>query len=455
MHGATIDKLPPIIDYYPNCDYQVIKQYQVKDKVEKPRAKKVTKKLFIRLREEALSVGADAVIIEKRNLRKDNIKPSIGTLIHRSGLNAGAEHLYIVSYQALLIKTCQDFSGIQGKVAPYNHLGDNVRATKSTYMISTEVIITPPEKAKLYRPNIAKNSISLTDGIYGIKIGAKYAQVVALFGDPSIELSLFEGEKIIAYGRHHWLHFQEDQLVKASSKSSLLSQDILNKVPLMDFFDDSQWKIDGLIGRKASLDEVKSALNIKNELNKKNQLIIKNIIDTLTLNFSYSGQHDEKIYTLSGFTLQKNSYKKLTKKISVQRKTQFNALKLASSKLDRNEDITWSELSKKLGGPIGRITVSATSYINIYNENLAIFIKNTELDSIYLLEQIVKLPVSKTPWSLGKFAQGKTITQLSKYFPDSVSIYENEAEIDTDNYKLSLYFDYDDLGLYEAKLKVY
>ena len=423
----------------------------MKEKTEEPSDSKTVKKLFLKLRKKALSVGADAVIVEKRKL-KERYRFSVGVA------SSGTKPLYLVSYQGLLIKTCKDSSGVNAKAAPYNHQGHTVKdIALYTMALEKKITITLPERAKLYHPIISQNNVSLEHGIYGVTIGSSYQQVIASFGDPSIEFNLFADERVIGYGRRHWLHFQADKLVKVSSESSLLSKDILNKVPLLDFFDESQWKISGLISDRSSLSEVKNTLNINSELNKKNQLIVKNSVNTLVLNFDYNkNSHTNEItHTLVGFTLQEINYQKPSQLSNVKTDRQFDALSLASSTLERDEEITWSEYSKTLGKPIGRITVSAKSYINIYNENLAIFIRNSELDSIYLLENIIKQPLNKRPWSIGRFAQGKTLVQLSKYFPNSASIYDNEAEIDTGNYKLSLYFDNDDLGLYEAILKVY
>ena len=122
--------------------------------------------------------------------------------------------------------------------------------------------------------------------------------------------------------------------------------------------------------------------------------------------------------------------------------------------LNNNDSVHWPDLSQKLGEPIGRITLTAQSYINIYNAHLAIAIKNAELHTIYLLEEVFKIEPNKIPWYLGKFSQGKTIAQLNEYFSKDAVIYESEVKTYTDNYQLLMFFD-DDLGLYEAVLKVY
>ena len=94
-----------------------------------------------------------------------------------------------------------------------------------------------------------------------------------------------EGELIIGYGRRHWLHFQENKLVKIQSTSPFFSQEILNKIPLRDFFDNDDWKINKQVPRESSFAEVKLALKLNTPLNKHNQLILQNQNNTLTLDF--------------------------------------------------------------------------------------------------------------------------------------------------------------------------
>jgi len=451
VQSKTVAELPTILDYYPNCDYQTVRSYTVKEKTINPLTDETTGKLLRKLQNKALSLGADAIIIEQRKIKK--YKENKGYY----GSSSNQASSSIISYEGLLINTCQSSSTTARKAAPFNHLGKPVNKMKAiTISLSTKIVFTPPAKATLHRPTISNNKISLTHGIYGLKMGASYSEVHATLGDHSFAFDLFEDQQIIGYGRRHWLYFQADKLVKVSTQYPVLSMDTLNKIPLIDFFDDGKWKINGLVGLKTSLAEVKKSLNIQGELNAKKQLIVKDNNNTMLLYFtSNKSQVDNKYtYFLSEFTIKSNSYKEPSHKAVLSKPQHFNALKLILTTLDQEEGIVWSELSKELGNPIGRITVSAQSYINIYNENLAVLIKRTELDTIYLLEEVFQHKKNNVHWSLGPFSQGKTIAQLSAYLSEDDYLDESEVMINADNYQLSLFFDYDNLGLYEAVLKV-
>ena len=72
--------LPEILDYYPDCDYQVLTTYTVKSKVKAEfrdgvKSFKLPKskiKLLKRIRKEAQEIGADAVILLNKKIKNDD-----------------------------------------------------------------------------------------------------------------------------------------------------------------------------------------------------------------------------------------------------------------------------------------------------------------------------------------------------------------------------------------------
>ena len=77
-----------------------------------------------------------------------------------------------------------------------------------------------------------------------------------------------------------------------------------------------------------------------------------------------------------------------------------------------------------------------------------------------MLEELFKIKEDTTeniPWSLGDFVQGKSITELNRFFPDDIYELGNAVQIDSDEFQLTLWFDdYDDKNmLYEAKVTIY
>ncbi len=310
---------------------------------------------------------------------------------------------------------------------------------------------------------IANAVISLNNGIYGAKLGSSYQQTISEFGDPNIELNILENEIIIGYGRHHWFHFQSGKLVKAQTYPPFISLGTLNKIPLLDFFDDYKWMIENKLSYKSNLEEVRSALNIYMPLNKSNQLLIKGQANTLILNFKLDNYrtNGKKNYLLNGFSLQTNDYNAQKVKHLGAQEAQYQVIAKAFLKLQKNQELNWQELNIEIGKPIGRIALTYYSSLNIYNPHLLIETNSSEWVKVYFMDNLFLPNVKEYPsvlsWSLLNFKQGKSLEQLRKYFPENVSEREYKVSIDSNRYELSLYFD--EINghnlLYQAELMFY
>jgi len=194
---TDINNLPSILDYYPNCSYEIIETASSKEETEQPLAIETTQLLLKRLRKQAKSIGANALILTARKTRKS--KSAFDT----AGFGK-TKVLYTISYHAELIKSCKEEFGSYKKAAAFNHLGEKILSFKNEIQLSAKVVINT-EKAKLHRPIVTNQEVSLEHGLYGIKIGSDYQQVIAAFGDPSIQLNLLNNELLVGYGRRFWM----------------------------------------------------------------------------------------------------------------------------------------------------------------------------------------------------------------------------------------------------------
>ncbi len=453
---AKIPKdLPEILDYYPNCSYQVIKNDTVKVVTDEPKSEKVNAKLLNRLRQRAQEVSADAVILLKKKIKK--------TSTSRSSDLGQSISTFRLSYEAEFIKQCIELNSNNRKLLPLNHLGKRVIKTVATRLDSKKFVVTFPQKAKLKRPEVNSNEVSLENGVYGLKVGTDYQQVIKTFGAPSVTLLLHENELVISYGRHHWLYFQNNELVKIQTVASFLSQESLNLVPYLKFFDDYDWEINSLVKRKASLAQVREGLNIDTELNQQNQLLLENSDSTLVLNFmvSKNSQNQEVRYFLSDFTLQANDYTASpTQKFEHQDK-QYLIAEQAYLKLQGGQSIDLQDLQEQLGSPLGRITLSKNTELNIYNSHLMVQTNNADLSALFFNENVFiennNFIEDSSAWQLGQFSLGKSHETLSNNFPDDAYITDDEVTIEAENYTLSLFFgDIDGSNsLYQAKVLLY
>jgi len=441
------DILPPILDYYPNCSYEVLDSSKVKVKtVEFPEVE-VVSKLLLNLREEAKSAGADALILKYRRMSK------------QGGVRS---KIFYLSYKAEFIKKCKEPHTKNKKLTPVNKKGDDIYGIDlGTFRY--EIELSKPKKGELNHPQITNNEVSVINGIYGIKIGATYQQVLDIFGDPSVELVKQSNELIIGYGRRHWLFFQKNKLVKIQDNSPLLSQELVNMIPLHHFFDHYPWKINNKSMKGTPLEVIQSVLNIKTPLNQNNQLIISQLGNTLILNFSYikdlnTGQKD---YKLHGFSLTSEIYKPyITTPVELEHH-HYKTMNNVYADLLKEKKIGWQDISDKLGEPIGRITLTADSQINIYNSHLFVKLSHSKLSTFNFSEQTLRsdshVNLSDEHWNFGPFIQGKSINQLREFIPETAFESDDMIEIDSDLYNLILSFDEinGQTSLYEANIIFY
>ncbi len=450
---SVASDLPEILDYYPNCDYQIIDTAKVKVKTEKPFTDKTRLSLLNKLRRKALSLNADALIL---------IDKEINTA-KSHGMGTAKVSNYTVSYKAELISQCKENNRKKQKLAPYDHQGHKViNINAATTTIETTHTFTPPIKEKLNHPVIMNKELSLANGLYGINIGTSYQKVVDKLGDPSVELFMFKGEVVIGYGRNHWLHFRSGRLVNIQSEISILSPTFLNQIPLRDFFDDTPWVIANQIMHRSLLSKVNSVLASDMQLSSKKEIVISDQNNSLILYFSASKNHDsgDTTYILDGFSLQENSYITSSYQIDNRRKAQLDTLGLAFSSLVQDQVVELASLAGRLGEPLGRITLSVSSYIDIYNSNLLVEAKRSKLVSLQLLEALFNKEddySTELPWKLGDFIQGKSKEQLRGYFPADSFELDDSVQVEAEQFQLTLLFDGSSKEglLYEAEVALY
>ncbi|MBA6262589.1 MAG: hypothetical protein V7780_02225 [Colwellia sp.] len=443
--------LPPILDYYPNCEYQVIKETSVIGMVKGQELAKTTKRLLNQLQQKAIDAGANGVIIMDKKIEELDV------------LDEKGEQQQIRFFAKLIVQCKQEEiaykmgspNAIHQKFTAYNHEGVKAKSMMTFKLASSD--------SRVGRPKVINTEISLANGLYGVKLGDSYQQVIKKFGEPNVQLTLLADELIIGYGRHHWLHFQLDKLVKVQSTLPYLSASILNKIPLLDFFDANAWKINNKVGQQALLEDVYPELALDKPLNEKNQLVLNSQDKVLILNFiaSKNSHTNEKKYTLGGFSMERSNYKESLMLPFDDQVIQNEAITQAYLALVSNKDINVNKLAEQLGEVKGRIVLQRGGTMHLYNQHLMLKVNATELVEIHLLEEVFindnANSNSKAVWALGDFIQGGSFEQLQKSFPDDA--YESNYGIEIPSVGYSLFLLFDDYNnrkpLYEAVISVY
>lgn len=442
--GNEAQELPPVLSYYPDCEYKIVEETKVSNTAVQPLSRENKMKLINKLRQEAAEAGANAVIITKLKVEK----PS------DVNLNDAFRRL---TFNAELINNCGPNDAVTKKLTKYNEEGRLLAgAWNSTHSLKFK--LTMPAKPKFARPDINSRTLSVSDGIYGVKLGTSYEEVKQQLGDPTIELNFYQDQLVLGYGRRHWFYFKGDQLIRVQTYELVLNQALLNEAPYWDFFDHHKWQIEGKISKDATLDEVKQALNLSGKLNKAKQLVIKQDGVELILHFTYKKnyQTQEKIYYLDYFDYRVEHYNTPVMTELTEVDNQLARVSNAFRKLNSQTELNDEDFD--LDAVLGIIWLSPTEKLQIYNDNLLLKVSKKDVKEVRLMESLFQQQLAaQSPWFLGHFTEGKSIAELRPFFGENAMELDLDILIDSDDYELKLAFD-DAKGepeLYEAKLTIY
>ncbi len=452
IQAASLDKaLPPILDYYPSCDYTVLENASAKDISLTPNGDKTIADLLMKLQIKAKSANADALILIDKTVK---LKKSF-----KRTTSDATKLRYHVQYTAELIKQCKEVNISKKKLSKYNHLGHKINPALNHKTTTVFEVVQPTEAIKDVK--IKNNEVSINNGLYGAQLKDSYQQVITKLGIPSTKINLVEDELIIGYGRRLWLHFQSNQLVKIQTRTHLLSQTALNKIPLHDVFDNDAWKINNKVTISMSLTEALKLLELNKPLNKNNQLVYSQSGKTLKLNFKHSKNFhtNENTYELAGFELEINDYQAGTTFATIKHKQQIKLVKKMYMQLELNQEVDLQLLRAKLDRPMAEITLDRNSTLEIFNPFLMLEIKKSDLRKVHLSQDSLlgKQFSHDNSWALGQFIYGTPREKLKKYIPQNSYESDNEVEIQSENYTLSLLFDdeHQFAPLNEAELSIW
>jgi len=445
------EKLPPILDFYPVCQYKTLNTVSVKKRIKDSKSnnsavtvseqqlkEKRYAALLNKLRKKAQEQNADALILVARQNKKSKL--------------INQKNTTMLTFEAELVSECNNLSEDTSRPAKFNHKGmvskkAYFESTKKTAKVETYQILLPVKRLKYRHPVISDKNVSLTDGVYGVKLGFSYQQVLEVLGDPSIQLSIFKNQFVVGYGRHHWFYFQSDKLVKIDTTSSPVSINLVNRISFRDFFDDNLWKIDQRVPHGIPLAKVRKLLSIHSTLSKKNQLVIKQSGRELRLKFDTIKNFgsEKRSYKLDGFSLQTASYRSSAVKADVGLAAQYKVIENVLMSLDQGEPVDMQPLAKQLGNPVGKIFISGEKQLVIFNPYLVTEIDSGDLSKILLSENLFDSgngPSNKTePWNIAGFKQGTALEQLRNQLPEDAFEWDGKVEFESDSYQTALTFE--------------
>ncbi|MDR7121864.1 hypothetical protein [Rheinheimera soli] len=238
--------LPEILDYYPECfsGQTELAVASVRLKTDDPiaglSAAPGFQQLLQQLQQKAAASGAEALTIEK-------IEKSAPVQFQN---RHNDDHTATVKVSAKLLHYCADNKTLSERQPPYNSSGNKIiKSTKLISIAAKQIVIQHDTPADLYK-DPANYIVSVQQGVAGVLPGQSKAQVMALLGQPSIQIQLNNQQQMWGYGRKLWLTFA-DTLLWISTDSDLLSNYALNRIDLRDAYDNTNWSIEGKVPLKS------------------------------------------------------------------------------------------------------------------------------------------------------------------------------------------------------------
>lgn len=411
---------PEFLSFYPDCGYEVVEKVvhngMVRSDLSKTAQYYVTQRLD-RLRPEILQKAQDNdikyIVIENIKL----IPVRDGAMRFRVTI----EHL----------KTCERPHDLGGKPARYNSLGQKIFSMGEVKVGEQKTIVFEATKVNK-RPDVGDNvNISLTEGVYGIPLGAPQNEIVAKFGSPSFWYNDMTGGAFLAYGRRHWLIFQDDKLIKAKYGDTLFSNELVNYFTFDDRFDDRQWIVQQDIKRGAILPSDLQGTS--------KQLAYENDTQTLSViteMFLENGQQDRN-HRAVGFELARKALSEYEMTFSDELKKQNQAFLLDALTNIQDTDNLEAELFR--GSAVGRTSTENSKQHLLLDNATLIHTVGDVVNKIYLSGGFIK--GQSLGWQFGEFHRGQNMQEVLQIAGNTGFYMDGVLTIEKGRYTMTLYAD--------------
>ena len=412
-----------VLNYIPNCEAEVIDTVTVKRKLKRREAHK-SKDIQL--------TKAIAELVRKANER------DVEALIITKSLTNSTNSSYtksIIEVSADFLQLCEDDKSLSKKLTKYNDEGLEQVMLSEGYRI-TQTIVLDDGVEKRLKPELKSNIVSSSGALYNLSLNSSPEQTRELLGTPSLVFTFNDANKVLAYGRGHWLYFVNDKLVKASTSKAAtkpFTYELINQIPFDERFDNLVWSVDEIIkkGDKRQSDsqsEIEQNTNTSIKLhwsgyaNKEQELVSFELFNEDSAHMSYGIAGDDSAENYDWVS------------------------NILTGTIETQELI---EKSK------GEIVVNDRTKRYVYDSKLFFDVKGKRLKQIVIGDLLYKTPNgnASSSWRFGDYYQGQTLSDAKAKTSRPVTETFDELQINYDDYALVLH-SYDG-EIYKLEVKVY
>ena len=177
-----------------------------------------------------------------------------------------------------------------------------------------------------------------------------------------------------------------------------------------------------------------------------NELRLKQNGEQLNLHFNVTRPNPEEqfSYSLNGFSIQLDSYKTSAVRKFSRRKLQDKLIEQVYLKLKKGQEPQLEQLKKQLGEPVGKINLSSTSELILYNPVLLIESKRSTFSKIHFINSFVKhietTSSQVVPWGLAGLKQGQSIDKVMQQLPKNAFEWNDKVDFELGAFNVSVMF---------------
>lgn len=418
--------LPPVLEYYPVCDYTVLDTLKTSDRV-KTDEFQVTRearqlmldKIVTDIQSEAQSQGADAIILLTRKEAESNRFPM-------------RQHMHVMKVKAQLIADCDLSEGLTDKKTPKSA---QLRSTysidvagKSALAIHVEVGGQAVEKQS--GQPILPQALTKQGSIYGVMLGTSMQDVMAVWGEPALRVRLSDQHQLLAFGRDFYAVFAHDVLLEASNRNHYLSTDLRNLLPVDERFEHHQLRILERITLGNSLQDIASQLpGLKPSA--ADTFVLRSPTAELELTVdtrSYINRQNSQ--PLRYFTLRQPGADSINPRNYQAESSVYQSIEKMMTVGTADPDNALTALTSQA---IGTGKKNRTTSLVVVDNHLVLETRSNTVRKIHVLETAVKADLSTPPaWQIGAFHFGASRGDLSGQVSEDAFVYADEIQLSND-----------------------
>lgn len=431
----------PVLEYFPQCNYQILDKRAYKYKVEKTNDSNVLTQenlskamqiLIGRMRSHAEELNADAILLVDREI--EGVEEKTWT-------KNQDEHV-LVTYMAEIIKQCDNNSDTSRKPTPYDKFGAPQKEITLGKVggWQQQIVFAMPSDQKRLEPELNSTEISIENGIYGVPLSTPFGEVIKIFGTPTLSMRINDKQQLIAYGRNHWFWFTNSKLARVATDSGIFTTEFINLLAFDDRFEQQEWQIEGKI-RKG--DKIPPELASNSANNQTLNILSENYVDE---------DNQRTISKVIGFDIVQREFNALPQVELIDSQVFNNVIDTYIGSENRLQLLV-SDLPQQ---PIAKIWRDSTTELLLFDNHIVVEATGNNVSKVYYLDKVLASQQSNG-WQFNGIEQGQTLQHVMSFLGDDAFEFDGVVEFSGDKFQAELFFEKvnSEMRLYGAEVAIY